>query len=213
MVVKVNYHRILKDTLEEIKKKFVSKKPNLLLHSCCGPCSSYVIGYLMEFFNIYIFYCNPNIYPEKEYFKRKEEQLKLLSYTDFKDIKFVDCEYDHLSFLEKVRGYEQSLEGGKRCDICFKVRLQEAVKTAKRLNIDYFSTTLTVSPHKNAEKINTIGKALGNKYFCNYLVSDFKKKDGYKKSIELSKKYNLYRQNYCGCEFSFKKDYILYKKN
>lgn len=213
MVAKINYHKILESTLEEVKTKFVGRKPDLLLHSCCGPCSSYVVSFLMNFFNIYIFYYNPNIYPEKEYLKRKEEQLKLLSYTDFKDIKFVDGKYDHLLFLEEVKGYEQCFEGGNRCDICFKMRLKETVEMAKKLRLDYFSTTLTVSPHKNSDKINAIGKELENKYFCNYLFSDFKKKDGYKKSIELSKKYNLYRQNYCGCEFSLKKDCILYKKN
>ena len=213
MINKINYSKIFEKILEENSKKFENKKPSILLHSCCGPCSSSVLGAVMNFFDVFIFYYNPNIFPIEEYTKRKTEQLKLLSYPEFKGIKYLESYYDHKNFLESVKGYEKDIEGGERCNVCFKLRLEVTAKLAKKLGLDYFSTTLTVSPHKNAQNINNIGKNLSEKYSVDYLFSDFKKKDGYKKSIELSKKYNLYRQNYCGCEFSLKNNYILYKKD
>ena len=213
MIEVTDYNRIFENILEENRKRFVKRKPSILLHSCCGPCSSYVINTLMNFFNVYIFFYNPNIYPEEEYIKRRKEQLRLLSFNEFKSVGFIDIIYSHKDFLEKVYGYEKDFEGGERCSICFKMRLEKTAKMAKKLNLDYFSTTLTVSPHKNAKQINAIGEYLSKKFSLDFLFSDFKKKDGYKKSIELSKKYNLYRQNYCGCEFSLKNNSTLYKKH
>ena len=208
-----NYHKIFENIIEENKKRFTKKRPSILLHSCCGPCSSYVVDLLLNFFSVSFVYYNPNIYPEKEYIKRKNEQLKLLSFPKFKSVKFIDSDYNHKDFLDKISGYEKDFEGGERCNICFKIRLEKTAKLAKKLNLDYFSTTLTVSPHKNAKQINLIGEYLSKKYSLDFLFSDFKKKDGYKKSIELSKKYNLYRQNYCGCEFSLKNNSTLHKKH
>lgn len=212
MIEVTNYHKIFENIIEENKKRFIERNPSILLHSCCAPCSSYVVDFLLNFFNVYVFYYNPNIYPGEEYIKRKEEQLRLLSFPKFKNIKFIDSGYNHENFLDKIRGYEKDVEGGERCNICFKIRLEKTAKIAKKLNLDYFSTTLTVSPHKNAKQINLVGEYLSKKYSLDFLFSDFKKKDGYKKSIELSKKYNLYRQNYCGCEFSLKNNSNLYKK-
>lgn len=212
MIEVTNYHKIFENIVEENKKRFIERNPSILLHSCCAPCSSYVVDFLLNFFNVYVFYYNPNIYPGEEYIKRKEEQLRLLSFPKFKNIKFIDAGYNHADFLDKIRGYEKDVEGGERCNICFKIRLEKTAKIAKKLNLDYFSTTLTVSPHKNAKQINLVGEYLSKKYSLDFLFSDFKKKDGYKKSIELSKKYNLYRQNYCGCEFSLKNNSNLYKK-
>lgn len=185
-----------------MKDSGTTSRPALLLHSCCGPCSSYVLEYLKYYFNIFLLYYNPNIYPKKEYEQRKNEQLQLISRPGFENVSFIDADYNHEKFLIAVDGYENFKEGGQRCDICFKLRLEEAARVAKKLDMNHFATTLTVSPHKSAESINRIGNKLGIEYSLNYLLSDFKKNDGYKKSILLSKKYRLYRQNYCGCEFS-----------
>lgn len=179
--------------------------PNLLLHSCCAPCSSYVIEYLSKYFNITIFYYNPNISPIEEYEKRKEEQIRFINqFKTINKVNIIDTSYDHEEFLEIAKGLEQELEGGSRCIKCYLLRLEQTALKAKELNFDYFATTLTVSPYKNSNKINDIGKLLEEKYNTKYLLSDFKKKDGYKRSIELASTYNLYRQNYCGCEFSRK---------
>ena len=212
MVKVTNYYKLFENILEESKRKFIRRKPSILLHSCCAPCSSHVVGCLLNFFDVYVFYYNPNVYPEEEYIKRKREQLRLLTFDEFKSARFIDSSYNYKDFLDKIVGYEKDFEGGARCNICFRMRLEATAKMAKKLNLDYFSTTLTVSPHKNAEQINTIGKCLSEKYSSEFLFSDFKKKDGYKRSIELSKKYDLYRQNYCGCEFSLKNNSKLYKK-
>jgi len=179
--------------------------PNLLLHSCCAPCSSYVIEYLSKYFNITIFYYNPNISPIEEYEKRKEEQIRFINqFKTVNKVNIKDADYDYEKFLEIAKGLEQELEGGSRCSKCYLLRLEKTALKAKELNFDYFATTLTVSPYKNSDKINDIGKLLEEKYNIKYLFSDFKKKDGYKRSIELASTYNLYRQNYCGCEFSRK---------
>jgi len=179
--------------------------PNLLLHSCCAPCSSYVIEYLSKYFNITIFYYNPNISPIEEYEKRKEEQIRFINqFKTVNKVNIKDADYDYEKFLEIAKGLEQELEGGSRCSKCYLLRLEKTALKAKELNFDYFATTLTVSPYKNSDKINDIGKLLEEKYNIKYLLSDFKKKDGYKRSIELASTYNLYRQNYCGCEFSRK---------
>lgn len=186
---------------EELAKITTPKK--ILLHSCCAPCSSHVITYLAPYYNITVLYYNPNIYPKEEYEKRKQEQIKLINELNTPNkLDYLDCDYDNDVYEELIKGYENCPERGARCPICFKLRLEKTTKLAKEHNYDYFCTTLTVSPYKNATQINEIGASLSDKYQIKWLYSDFKKEDGYKKSIELSKKYNLYRQNYCGCIYS-----------
>lgn len=187
---------------EEILKSINTKK-RLLLHSCCGPCSSYVIEYLTNFFDITIFYYNPNIYPYNEYLKRKEEQIKLIKEIEkVNSVNIIDCEYDNEYYEKMIKGLENEPERGNRCKVCYLLRMEKTAEKAKEDNYDYFCTTLSVSPYKNAYWINEFGKFLENKYKVKWLYSDFKKKDGYKNSILLSEKYNLYRQNYCGCVYS-----------
>ena len=193
-----NYQIILDKTIDNIIRN--NEKPTLLLHSCCAPCSSYVLEYLSKYFFITVFYYNPNIEPIKEYEMRKSEQIRFIKELD-SNIKLLDCDYDNASFRRAVEGLEQEKEGGARCSVCYKLRLEKTAQMAKELDFEYFTTTLTVSPYKNSQKINAIGAFLEQNYGVKYLYSDFKKNDGYKKSIDLSRKYNLYRQNYCGCEF------------
>lgn len=189
--------------LEELKN--ITPNKSILLHSCCAPCSSYVITFLAPYFNITILYYNPNIFPKNEYLKRKEEQIRLInSLKTPNKVDILDCDYDNEIYEKQIKGYENCPERGARCNICFKLRLEKTAKLAKKNNYDYFCSTLTVSPYKNAKLINEIGNELAKKYQIKWLYSDFKKNDGYKKSIELSKKYNLYRQNYCGCIYSKK---------
>ena len=177
--------------------------PTLFLHSCCAPCSSYVLEYLSAFFMITVFYYNPNIYPAEEYGKRVEEQKNLIEkLPSVYPIEFVEGAYDKERFYEMARGLEQVPEGGERCFRCYELRLRETARLAAERGFDYFTTTLTISPLKNAAKLNEIGGLLGEEYQTVWLPSDFKKKNGYKRSIELSKEYNLYRQDYCGCVFS-----------
>ena len=190
----INYNEEMKKIIKELHGN-----NKLLLHSCCGPCSSSVIERLKDYFDITVLYYNPNIEPLEEYLKRKEEQIRLLNELN---IKFMDIDYLNEEYRLKVIGYEKEPENGLRCHICYRLRLEKTAKLAKENNFDYFTTTLTVSPYKNSKVINEIGLELQSKYNINYLVSDFKKEDGYKRSIELSKKYNLYRQDYCGCLFS-----------
>ena len=194
----INYQKKLDDILSEIENIRFS----LLLHSCCAPCSSYVILYLANYFDITVFYYNPNIYPAGEYVKRVEEQKRFINQIKLNNVNFIEGDYDNLDFLARCRGLEDEPEGGKRCLMCYRLRLLETVKMAQRYNFHYFCTTLTVSPYKNAKVINEIGRELEKQYSIKYLYSDFKKNDGYKKSIILSNKYKLYRQNYCGCKFS-----------
>ena len=197
-----SYYKLCLKELETIKER---KK--LLLHSCCAPCSSSVISFLTKYFDITILYYNPNISPIEEYNKRKEEQIKLIKEIDkIGKIDIIDCDYDNNIYEEKIKGYEDCKERGERCTICFNLRLEKTAKIAKDKNYDYFCSTLTVSPYKNAPLINKIGEELSKKYNIKWLYSDFKKADGYKKSIELSKKYNLYRQDYCGCIYSQRKN-------
>ncbi len=180
-------------------------RPRLLLHSCCGPCSSYVITYLNQYFDITVLYFNPSIYPDAEYLHRKEVQLSLIDQfneTAEHKVQFMDCDYDHESFLALVAGHESDPECGERCHICYEQRLRAAASAAKEGGFDYFCSTLSVSPYKSASALGEIGYALASEYGVAWLPSDFKKREGYKQSIELSKKYNLYRQDYCGCEFS-----------
>lgn len=174
-------------------------RPRLLLHSCCGPCSTTVLTLLVEFFDITVLYYNPNIEPMAEYEHRKKEQIRFIKEFNNEHINFMDCDYNNQDFRREVQGLEQEREGGARCAVCFKLRLNYTAFLAKKENFDYFGTTLTVSPHKNSDVINKIGSLLEKEYGVKYLYSDFKKKDGYKKSVEISKKYNLYRQDYCGC--------------
>ena len=181
--------------------------PSLLLHSCCAPCSSYCLQYLSEYFSITLLYYNPNIYPEEEYFKRVEEQKRLIEEMDFKNpVSFIEGSFDPKEFYNAVKGLENIKEGGERCFRCYELRLREAAEYAKKGDFDYFTTTLSISPLKNAQKINEIGEKLAVEYGVKHLPSDFKKKEGYKKSTLLSKEYGLYRQDYCGCIFSRKID-------
>ena len=178
-------------------------KKKLLLHSCCAPCSSHVISYLTNFFDITILYYNPNISPKDEYDKRKKEQIRLIKEIDkVNNIDIIDCDYDNDLYEEKIKGLENEPERGSRCTICFELRLSKTAKYAKELGYDYFCSTLTVSPYKNSKLLNEIGKKMEELYGVTWLYSDFKKENGYKHSIELSKKYNLYRQDYCGCKYS-----------
>ena len=186
---------------EEIKK--LNGKPKLLLHACCGVCSSSVIERLYPYFDITVLYYNPNIYPKKEYMKRLIALEEIIDKMKL-DVKLLELGYLHKEFKNKVNGLENEKEGGERCTKCFYLRLEETAKIAKRNKYDYFTTTLSVSPYKNSEKLNQIGKILEEKYETKYLYSDFKKKEGYKRSNELSRKYNIYRQHYCGCEYSLK---------
>jgi len=186
-----------------IKIQEQNKVPTLLLHSCCAPCSSYVIEYLSQYFHLTVFYYNPNISELEEYKKRVQEQKRLISEfpTKYK-VDFLEGTYDNENYNKSVSGLEDCKEGGKRCFVCFDMRLRETAKVAKQGGFDYFTTTLSISPLKNSAKLNEIGHNLGIEYGIEYLLSDFKKKDGYKRSTELSKQYDLYRQNYCGCIFS-----------
>lgn len=199
--MKQNYQIILDKTLKELEAQ--STKPSLLLHACCAPCSSYVIEYLNEHFNITVFFYNPNITEKAEYDKRAEEIKRFISEFPVKNsIKLIYGKYDPKSFTEISKGLEHLSEGGERCFKCYHLRLKETAVTAKEKGFDFFTTTLSISPHKNAQVLNEIGKTLSSEYNVNYLYSDFKKKNGYKRSCELSAAYNLYRQDYCGCIYS-----------
>lgn len=198
---KKNYQRILEQTLEGIEKR--GTVPTLLLHSCCAPCSSYVLEYLSQYFEITVFYYNPNIYPESEYRERAREQERLIHEMKTENpIHFLEGTYDPSVFYAMAKGHEKDLEGGERCFRCYELRLREGAAAARQGGFDYFTTTLSISPLKNAQKLNEIGIRLGEEYGVFYLQSDFKKKNGYKRSTELSAQYGLYRQNYCGCVFS-----------
>ena len=197
----MNYQRELEKLIERLGRE--EKIPRLLLHSCCAPCSSYVMEYLSNYFEITVFYYNPNIYPESEYTKRILEQQTFIGEMKTQHpISFIAGNYDKDRFYEMAEGLEQLKEGGERCFRCYELRLRESARLAREVGFDYFATTLSISPLKNAAKLNEIGTRLAEEYGVSYLPSDFKKKNGYKRSIELSKKYGLYRQDYCGCEYS-----------
>lgn len=201
----VNYQKELEKKLDTIVKSVESgaSVPTLLLHSCCAPCSSYCISYLSNYFIITVFYYNPNITERDEYMRRAEEQKRFISeYKTKYPVSFIDGGCDDKMFFEAVRGMEKCPEGGDRCEVCFRMRLKEAASRAKELNMDYFTTTLTISPMKNTKLLNQIGEEEAAKAGSVFLNSDFKKKNGFKCSTELSKEYNLYRQDYCGCVFS-----------
>ena len=183
--------------------KIANSKPSLLLHSCCGPCSSVALERLTDYFNVTLLFYNPNIQPKEEFLKRQNEQQKLINRMSY-NIKVITPEYNEQEFLEYVKGLELLPEGSFRCQKCFELRLKRTARIAKNINSNYFTTTLTTSPHEDAQIINQIGFNVSKGYNVEFLCTDFKKKDGYKRSIELSKKYDLYRQNYCGCLFSLK---------
>lgn len=200
-VNKINYQLQLDAIIADNQK--AGRVPTLLMHSCCAPCSSYCLQYLAEYFHITILYYNPNISPKEEYEKRVAEQKRLLRELPVKyEVSFLEGTYDPDRFFEMAKGLEDVPEGGERCFRCYEMRQREAAVYAKEGGFDYFTTTLSVSPHKNAQKLNEIGLALEQEYGVRYLVSDFKKKGGYLRSIELSREYDLYRQNYCGCVYS-----------
>ena len=199
----MNYQKELDKLIEKLVAE--NKVPKLLLHSCCAPCSSYVLEYLSDYFDITEFYYNPNIFPESEYTKRVWEQQILIHEMPVKHpVSFLAGSYDKEKFYEMAAGMEHIKEGGSRCFRCYEMRLRRTAELAKEKGFDYFTTTLSISPLKNAEKLNEIGMRLAKEYGIKYLQSDFKKKNGYKRSIELSKEYGLYRQDYCGCEFSIR---------
>ena len=196
-----NYQKELDKLLAELEAE--GRTPRLFLHSCCAPCSSYVLEYLSRYFEITVFFYNPNISPAEEYEKRVEEIRRMIGEMKFvHPVKLIEGEYDPQVFFCMAKGMEDVPEGGERCFGCYRLRMEEAARLAKEGNYDYFTTTLSISPLKNAQKINEIGEELSKTYKVPHLPSDFKKKNGYKRSIELSGKYGLYRQDYCGCVFS-----------
>ena len=198
-VIVMNYDIEMEKEIEKIK----NERPKLLLHACCAPCSSAVLERISDYFKISILYYNPNITDEDEYQKRLEELKRFVSIFDTtKEIEVIDGKYQPEDFFTMSEGLEKEKERGKRCYLCYQMRLRETAKLAKELNFDYFTTTLSLSPYKNSNWINEIGDNLSNMYNVEFLYSDFKKKNGYKRSIELSKEYHLYRQDYCGCIYS-----------
>ena len=197
---KINYQKELDKITDSID---AGNPPRLFLHSCCAPCSSYTLEYLSNYFDITVYYFNPNISPKEEFDKRFAEQKRLIDSLPAKNpIKLVLGEYNYDDFLQIARGYENVAEGGERCFRCYRMRLESTARIAKEQGFDYFCTTLSISPLKNSQKINQIGSEVAQKYGIKWLPSDFKKREGYKRSIELSKEYNLYRQSFCGCIFS-----------
>ena len=196
-----NYANELERLIQKLQQE--GKVPRLLLHACCAPCSSAVLEYLSQYFAITLLYYNPNIAPLEEYQKREEELRRLVSQMKFTHpVELLPCQYDGQAFVQAARGLEGEPEGGKRCEACFRLRLRYAAQEAARLRFDYYTTTLSISPMKNAPLLNQLGEEIGREFGVAHLPSDFKKKDGYKRSVQLSKEYDLYRQDYCGCAFS-----------
>ena len=187
--MKIDYNKLMKEEINTL-----TKKPKLVLQVCCAPCTSAVVNRLKDKFDLVLLFFNPNIYPEREYFKRRAEFKKL-------GVEVVDLGYKHEEFLNAVKGLEQEKEGGPRCKTCIALRLRASFRYAKQINADYVCTTLTISPHKDAEYINTTGKYLEEEFGVKFLYADFKKENGYLESIKLCKELNIYRQDYCGCEF------------
>ena len=200
-----NYQKELEGLIQKLEKEENQKPKKVFLHSCCAPCSSYCLEYLSQYFEVTVFYYNPNIYPEEEYRKRVVEQQEFIRKFPAKHkISFVEGEYKTEDFYQAVKGLEEVKEGGERCFACYRLRLQEAYEYAKKGGFDYFTTTLTISPLKNAEKLNEIGEQIAKEGEgrVQFLPSDFKKKNGYQRSVEISNEYGMYRQDYCGCVFS-----------
>ena len=197
----INYRIEMEREIEALKR--AGRRPLLALHSCCAPCSSAVLEQLSDAFQIAVFYYNPNISPEDEFRRRAEEQLRLVREMPLaEDIRAEIGAYDPERFYAAVRGHESDPEGGARCSICFELRLRETAKYARDIGAEYFTTTLSISPLKDASRLNTLGSAIAAEYGLKYLHSDFKKKDGYRRSCALSKEYDLYRQDFCGCVYS-----------
>ena len=202
-VKRMNANRNYQKELDKVIAGLNGRRPTLLLHACCAPCSSYVLEYLSRYFDITLFYYNPNIEPESEYRYRVSEVKRLVSeMLPDAGIKVVEGRYDPERFHQAVKGLEQEPEGGKRCMVCYRLRLEEAGQIAQKLGCEYFTTTLSISPLKNARALNEIGEELAPLFQTKYLASDFKKREGYKRSIQLSAEYHLYRQDYCGCAYS-----------
>lgn len=200
---KRNYQKELDSIICELTKKNI--RPRLLLHACCAPCSSYCLEYLSNYFEITVLFYNPNIFPEDEYNYRASELCLLVSRMPLESaVKVVVLKYDSIEFTNRIKGLENEPERGSRCTVCYRLRLEKAAEYAKQQGFDYFTTTLSISPYKDAERLVNIGEELGKAFGIPYLVSDFKKKNGYKRSIELSNEYGLYRQDYCGCQYSKK---------
>ena len=198
---KVNYQKELDKVIDKIQRDGIT--PTLLLHICCAPCSSYCLEYLSQYFKIIVFFYNPNISFKEEYDYRLSEEKRLIGEMKFKNpVEIIDSRYDPNEFFSAVKGLENEPEGGRRCLECFRLRLRESCKKAKEIGADYITTTLTISPLKNAQALNEIGSECAKEYGVSWLFSDFKKREGYKRSIVLSQEYDLYRQNYCGCAFS-----------
>ncbi len=199
--MKENYQLLLDNIVAENEK--AGLRPSVLLHACCAPCTSSVLEYLSKHFEMTVFFYNPNIYPKEEYRKRLAEMQKLLYLAPFAaGVGMLEGKYDCEGWQSFIRGTEDEREGGARCSLCFEKRLSETAELASDMEFDYFCTTLTVSPHKNAELINAIGRAAGERHSVPFLPSDFKKRDGYKRSVDLCAEYDIYRQNYCGCKYS-----------
>lgn len=199
MQQKVNYGRLLDEKLTELKRS--GDRPSLLLHACCAPCSSHTLSYIADFFRITLYFYNPNIAPQSEYEFRRDELKRLVREMNL-DIEVLEDAYDPEPFYQLAKGLEDLPERGERCQKCIELRLRTSAAKAKQLGCDFFTTTLTISPHKDCSFINECGGSIAQEFGVPYLFSDFKKHEGYKHSIELSKQFNLYRQNYCGCVFS-----------
>ncbi len=195
---KINYNL----EMEKIVGDFTEVK-TLLLHSCCGPCSSAVMERLTPYFHIYIYFYNPNIHPEEEYYKRLGEQKRIIEESNLiNPVEIVEAPYIPMEYFNTIKGYENYPEGSIRCHRCYEFRMRKSAEVAKSLNLQYFTTTLSVSPHKDSQILNALGRDIEDEIGVKYLYSDFKKKEGYKRSIELSREHNLYRQDYCGCIYS-----------
>ena len=195
----INYQK----QMDKIVAALRGRQPRLLLQSCCGPCSSAVLETLTRYFDVALLWYNPNIYPQSEFNKRFENQIKVIEDMGYADrVQVMAAPWKHEEYLARVKGLEGEPEGGERCTACFRLRLNQTAQTAAKYGFEWFCTTLTVSPHKDAARINAIGEEIGRAYGVKFLPSDFKKRDGYKRSTELSRQYGIYRQNYCGCEFS-----------
>lgn len=200
-MTKINYNLEMEKEIARLQRE--ERRPVLVLHSCCAPCSSAVLERLHEVFELVVFYYNPNISPEAEFRHRAEEQKRLVEEMPLRgDARVVEGEYDPQRFYELVRGHEEDPEGGERCGICFEMRLRKTAEYARSIGAEYFTTTLSISPLKNAQRLNELGRAIAGEFGLNYLLSDFKKKDGYRRSCVLSEEHGLYRQDFCGCVFS-----------
>ena len=199
---KINYQKELDKLISQLEKE--GRVPSLLLHSCCGPCSSYCIEYLSQYFNITVFYYNPNIYPDEEYYHRVKEQQRFIDAFPTKHpVHFIEGDYDKDSFYAIAKGLEHEPEKGARCHKCYDLRLRRTAQVAKEKGFDFFSTTLTISPMKDSQVLNEIGIRISEKLGVSWLPSDFKKREGYKRSTQLSAEYDMYRQDYCGCVYSY----------